>query len=248
MKIDIFNHVMPQAYLELVKQHSKEPGIVKRMTNLRMLWDIEQRVEMLRKQFPDVKQVLTLGLPAPELLGGPDRVARVRARRERRHGRDVPALARRVSGVRRLAADEQRAGGAGGDGPRDRQARREGHPDHLERRRPPARRPGVLPGVRARHQPSRPADLDASGAAGQPRRLRRRAEIEVRDLAGARLAVRDQRRHGAHRVLGPAAAPAEDAHHHAPLRRHDPLLRRPRGDAVGAARLPIAPTRTNPRC
>ena len=72
MKIDIFNHVMPQAYLELVKQHSKEPGLVKRMSNLRMLWDIEHRVEMLRAKFADVKQVLTLGLPAPELLGGPD--------------------------------------------------------------------------------------------------------------------------------------------------------------------------------
>jgi aminocarboxymuconate-semialdehyde decarboxylase len=73
MKIDIFNHVMPQAYLELVKQHSKEPGMVKRMSNLRMLWDIEHRVEMLRTRFPDVKQVLTLGLPSPELLGGPDK-------------------------------------------------------------------------------------------------------------------------------------------------------------------------------
>ena len=72
MKIDIFNHVMPQAYLELVKQHSKEPGMVKRMSNLRMLWDIEHRVEMLRTRFPDVQQVLTLGLPSPELLGGPD--------------------------------------------------------------------------------------------------------------------------------------------------------------------------------
>ena len=72
MKIDIFNHVMPQAYLELVKQHSKEPGMVKRMTSLRMLWDIEHRVEMLRTKFPDVRQVLTLGLPSPELLGGPD--------------------------------------------------------------------------------------------------------------------------------------------------------------------------------
>ena len=72
MKIDIFNHVMPQAYLELVKQHSKEAGMVKRMSNLRMLWDIEHRVEMLRTKFPDVRQVLTLGLPSPELLGGPD--------------------------------------------------------------------------------------------------------------------------------------------------------------------------------
>lgn len=71
-KIDIFNHVMPLAYLELVKAHSKEPGMVKRMSNLRMLWDIEHRVAMLRSQFPEVRQVLTLGLPAPELIGGPD--------------------------------------------------------------------------------------------------------------------------------------------------------------------------------
>jgi uncharacterized protein len=34
-KIDIYNHVMPPAYLELVKQHSKDLGIVKRMTSLR---------------------------------------------------------------------------------------------------------------------------------------------------------------------------------------------------------------------
>src|SRR5205823_11731960 len=69
MKIDIFNHVMPMAYLDLVKQHSKEPGMVKRMSNLRMLWDIEHRVAMLREKFPDVQQVITLGLPSPELLG-----------------------------------------------------------------------------------------------------------------------------------------------------------------------------------
>jgi len=69
MKIDIFNHVMPMAYLDLVKQHSKEAGMVKRMSNLRMLWDIEHRVAMLREKFPDVQQVLTLGLPSPELLG-----------------------------------------------------------------------------------------------------------------------------------------------------------------------------------
>ena len=72
MKIDIFNHVMPPAYLELVKQHSREPGMVKRMSGLRMLWDLEHRVAMLREKFPEVKQVLTLSLPAPELIGGPD--------------------------------------------------------------------------------------------------------------------------------------------------------------------------------
>jgi predicted TIM-barrel fold metal-dependent hydrolase len=71
-KIDIYNHVMPVKYLEMMKQHSKDPGIVKRMTGLRMLWDIEARVKMLQEKFPDVQQVLTLSLPSPELVGGPD--------------------------------------------------------------------------------------------------------------------------------------------------------------------------------
>ena len=70
MKIDIFNHVMPVPYLEMMKQHSKDPGIVKRMSSLRMLWDIAARVQML-DQWPDVQQVLTLSLPSPELIGGP---------------------------------------------------------------------------------------------------------------------------------------------------------------------------------
>jgi predicted TIM-barrel fold metal-dependent hydrolase len=71
MKIDIYNHVMPTRYLELMKQHSKDAGIVKRMTSVRMLWDIEARVAML-DQWPDLRQVLTLSLPGPELVGGPD--------------------------------------------------------------------------------------------------------------------------------------------------------------------------------
>jgi len=62
---------MPQAYLEQMKLHSEDAGIVKRMTSLRMLWDIEARVNMLG-QWPDVQQVLTLSLPSPELVGGPD--------------------------------------------------------------------------------------------------------------------------------------------------------------------------------
>ena len=71
MKIDIYNHVMPVKYLEMMKQHSKDAGIVKRMTGLRMLWDIEARVSML-DQWPEVQQVLTLSLPSPELVGGPE--------------------------------------------------------------------------------------------------------------------------------------------------------------------------------
>jgi uncharacterized protein len=72
LKIDIYNHVVPQPYLERMKVLSKDAGIVKRMTGLRMLWDIEARAAMLREKFPDVRQVLTLGLPSPEILAGPE--------------------------------------------------------------------------------------------------------------------------------------------------------------------------------
>jgi aminocarboxymuconate-semialdehyde decarboxylase len=70
-KIDIYNHVMPPAYMELVKQHGKEPGIVKRMSSLRMLWDMEARVKML-DAWPEVQQVISLAVPSPDMLGDPD--------------------------------------------------------------------------------------------------------------------------------------------------------------------------------
>ena len=68
--IDIYNHVMPLRYLEALKVHGKDPGMVKRMTNLTMLWDIEARVQMLEK-WPHVQQVLSLSVPSPEMLGEP---------------------------------------------------------------------------------------------------------------------------------------------------------------------------------
>jgi len=78
-KIDAYNHYIPPGYLDLIREHSKDAGIVKRMTNIRVLWDIEARVELLQ-HWPEVKQILTLGLPHPEGLGAPEisvRAARV---------------------------------------------------------------------------------------------------------------------------------------------------------------------------
>lgn len=69
--IDIHNHVMPAAYLDLVRTRYKDPGMVKRLTSIRMLWDIEARVEMLG-QWPGLRQVISLASPPPEALGGPD--------------------------------------------------------------------------------------------------------------------------------------------------------------------------------
>ena len=68
MKIDIFNHVIPQKYLDLMKANNVDAGILKRMSSIRMLWDIEARVDMLKTKFPDVQQVLTLALPSPEMV------------------------------------------------------------------------------------------------------------------------------------------------------------------------------------
>lgn len=70
-KLDIYNHVLPPKYFDLVRAHSKDAGIVKRMASLPMLWDLEARAAMLAEKFPDVAQVLTLSLPSPEMLGGP---------------------------------------------------------------------------------------------------------------------------------------------------------------------------------
>ncbi len=71
IKIDAYNHFIPPAYLDMLKQHSKDVGIVKRMSSIPVLTDLEARVELL-KQWPELRQVLTLGLPHPEALGGPE--------------------------------------------------------------------------------------------------------------------------------------------------------------------------------
>lgn len=70
-KIDIYNHVLPPAYFELVRTRSRDAGLVKRMVGLRMLWDLEARAAMLVERFPEVVQVLTLSVPSPDMLGGP---------------------------------------------------------------------------------------------------------------------------------------------------------------------------------
>ena len=105
-----------------MKQHSKDAGLVKRMSNLRMLWDIEARVAMLAEKFPDVQQVLTLSLPPPEPLGGPELAPELARVANDGMAEICAPLAGALPGVRRVAADEQRAGGARGNGPRDRAA------------------------------------------------------------------------------------------------------------------------------
>ena len=70
VKIDIYNHVMPQVYLDQIKGRYKDAGIVKRLTGIRNLWDMDARVQMLDR-YPEVQQILTLAVPSPEMVAGP---------------------------------------------------------------------------------------------------------------------------------------------------------------------------------
>ena len=71
-KIDIFSHVLPTRYLDAIRLHADESfqPMVRRFADIRALWDIEARVSMMDR-WPDLQQVLTLSLPAPELIAGP---------------------------------------------------------------------------------------------------------------------------------------------------------------------------------
>ena len=78
-KIDIYNHVMPQAVAARIRELAPAKGdMVKRVTSIPMLYDIEARVRMM-DQWPGYQQVLTLSNPPIETIAGPG---------------DTPALAR----------------------------------------------------------------------------------------------------------------------------------------------------------
>ncbi len=75
LKLDIFPHIFPQPYFERMKKIAEaNPALaaqLKRWLHIPVLWDLDKRVRMM-KRFPDYKQILTLSLPAIEMLGSPD--------------------------------------------------------------------------------------------------------------------------------------------------------------------------------
>jgi predicted TIM-barrel fold metal-dependent hydrolase len=86
-KIDVYNHVMPRAVAERMRELAPGKGdMIKRVTSIPMLYDIAARVAMM-EAWPGYRQVLTLSNPPLETVAGPG---------------DAPDLAR-------LANDELRA-------------------------------------------------------------------------------------------------------------------------------------------
>ena len=71
MKIDIFNHVFPKTWFErYISSGAAGREIGKRMANATVGVDLEHRFRIL-DEFGDVRQVITLGQPPIEMLGGP---------------------------------------------------------------------------------------------------------------------------------------------------------------------------------
>src|SRR4029077_4858312 len=70
-KIDIYNHVMPRAVADRIRELAPGKGdMVKRVTSIPMLYDIEARIRMM-EQWPGYQQVLTLSSPPIETIAGP---------------------------------------------------------------------------------------------------------------------------------------------------------------------------------
>lgn len=89
-KIDIYNHVMPRAVADHMCELAPGKGdMVKRVTSIPMLHDIEARIRMM-EEWPGYQQVLTLSNPPLETIAGPG---------------DSPALARLANNeLRRICA------------------------------------------------------------------------------------------------------------------------------------------------
>jgi uncharacterized protein len=71
-KIDIYNHVMPTAVLDFMRERSTaEPGMIKRMTNIPVLFDIEARIRMM-DAWPGYEQVISVAIPIEAMASAGD--------------------------------------------------------------------------------------------------------------------------------------------------------------------------------
>ncbi len=74
MVIDIFNHVLPPAYLERLKAVSDERGdkTYRRQLPIKPLYDLDARLRVLAEFGDDYRQIICLGSPPIEAVAGPE--------------------------------------------------------------------------------------------------------------------------------------------------------------------------------
>lgn len=161
-KIDIYNHVMPRAVADRIGELAPARGdMVKRVTSIPMLYDIEGRVRMM-DQWSGYQQVRTLSNPPIETIAGPgdtpdlarlanDELKKICETRPDKFPAWVASLP--LNNVE-ASLEEMDRGCVGR--PRD--------PNFHQRQRKAARRSGVLSDLQPCDERPRGPDLDPSGA------------------------------------------------------------------------------------
>ena len=235
MKIDIFNHFYPRRFFdEYINVGASFKDMGKRVQALAPIYDLDIRFRAM-DEFGDFRQVLTMPQPPVETLAGPDKTPAMARVANDGLAELVNKYPKRFIGfgaclpMNNPGRDAQGTGPRGDDarGQRARRSTRTSTTRPLDDRR-------VSAGVR-RDGAAQAADLAAPDPRRRISRLPDRGQVAVRDLVDVRLAVRDERRHGAPGVLGPVRSPSGHQDHHAPRRRDDSVLRRARRLRMGSA-------------
>jgi uncharacterized protein len=69
--IDVFTHFMPERFLRSFQEHAPDQGMFRRSMQLKPLCELDARFRLM-DQFPDYRQVISLGSPPIETFVGPD--------------------------------------------------------------------------------------------------------------------------------------------------------------------------------
>ena len=67
-KLDIFPHIFPKAYFDKMIEVIPNKGAVRRWLEIPVLYELDRRLSMMEEFGPEYQQVLTLSMPAIELI------------------------------------------------------------------------------------------------------------------------------------------------------------------------------------
>ena len=224
MIIDVFNHFMPQAYLDRLAKLAPDHIAVTGFPRLKPLVDVDARLRLL-DEFDDLRQVICLANPPLELVAPPEQspeLARIAndalAEVCREHPDRFPAFVASLpmNNVEACLDEIDRAItqlGARGIQVFTNVA---GKPLSAPEFRP------IFQKMAAHDLPVWVHPMRGPELSG----LRQRAGVGARDLVQLRLAVRDHRLHDAADLFRHLRRAAEPEDHHPSHGRHDPVFRR----------------------
>ncbi len=71
MKLDVFNHVFPEIFIETLEETMPRRAVA-RWRSIETLWNMDARLRLL-DEFGDYRQIVSMSQPPIDVLGGPDR-------------------------------------------------------------------------------------------------------------------------------------------------------------------------------